>query len=289
MWSICSSRYRFSVNLPGEAFFTWENDQTLEILIASEKRKVPKKKRWEWVYRQKYVPVPYARLVHQLVAEIEHSTFNRAHEAQRRASYASRVLEQFGDEIESIRGLDSHSEEAYHFRSHVLSPILQRQRQGVPDDYVPSIHAGIVRAVLSRKEEIKELEYTLTMNDVTSFYLEQDPVDAIHIPAYVRHAVSIREVRWHLNIVRDPDLIKDVKLYESILGSQDELILSNERWTVCNPGRVPPFTETEARIIATDGLWPVFEGLLEDYVFAIPCFIHAALTFHLIGLPGSRR
>ena len=114
------------------------------------------------------IPVVYAQLIAQLLAEDLHGEQNSGHEALRRQSYARQVLDAAGKEIKQYKGPSTA------FRSKILTPILQRYRRGTPDGYTPTI-----RTAVSGDEDVAP-----TLTDATQFYLSEDPVDPAHIPFY---------------------------------------------------------------------------------------------------------
>jgi hypothetical protein len=62
-------------------------------------------------------------------------------EAARRQAYAPQILDAFARELKVI---DDNSTSAMAlFQSSVLTPILQRQKAGLPDAYSPTVHIGI--------------------------------------------------------------------------------------------------------------------------------------------------
>ena len=121
----------------------------------------------EHVEHSRNIPAAYHWLVCQLMAEIAHAPKQSDHEAIRRCVYATEVLDAFAMELYSIRSPTPD------FRSKVLTPILQRQLQGLPDFYYPPI----VTAIASNKK-------TVTLSDATTWYLQEDPTLPEWIPSY---------------------------------------------------------------------------------------------------------
>jgi len=157
----------------------------LHSITFGKSRKLHNKQahRVKWIAR--HIPIPYVRLVDQFTHEDLHGNDDSCHEALRRQSYARRMLDAFGKELEEYKGREAD------FRSYVLTPVLQRQAQGVPDCYAPAIFDAVA------EEESEEV----TILDATKFYLSEDPIDPIWIDSYRRNIVYIREARWHLSIV----------------------------------------------------------------------------------------
>jgi hypothetical protein len=129
---------------------------------------------------QKKVPAAYRRVISQLTAEVRHATIHTGHEALRRCSYAMETLDAFAKELSSTRSITAA------FRSKILTPILQRQLQGIPDHYTPA-----VSGVIASDHE------TVTIGDATNFYLNEDPTHPQCIPGYRRNLIYIPEMMWH--------------------------------------------------------------------------------------------
>ena len=87
-------------------------------------------------------------------------------------------MEAFGEELEEHKELTSRGPVTSAWRSTVLTPILQRQLQGVPDAYAPSLDAGVGL-------DDKDGEGGLTIAAVTEFYLGSDPVHPDNKPFYM--------------------------------------------------------------------------------------------------------
>lgn len=234
--------------------FRWDQNQTRCIqygtFVGKRRRKV--------VYKNRFIPSAYTRVIHQLSTEVLHGDRNRAHEAQRRASYAQRVLNALGEELDSHE-LDSHSDlevdgpEAASWRSIVLTPILQRHLHGIPDSYAPAIY----RALLPPGPGINP-DRILTISDVTRFYLGRDPTDASLAPIYFRNLVYRWEARWHLSIVFQLADIKDTEHYEAVIENQ-KLLIKNAKSL---PGdAIPPLTLTEYATVLSEGIELPFQNL----------------------------
>ena len=159
-----------------------------------------------WATRN--IPIPYARLVDQFAMEDDHADSDLGYEAVRRQSYARQMLDAFGKELQDFRGPDKD------FRSSVLTPVLQRQLQGVPDCYAPGIFSAIA------PDSVEEI----TISDTTSFYLSADPLDPTYIPSYRRNMVYIREVRWHLAILMNKGRVGDRVFYQLMLENHDMIM-----------------------------------------------------------------
>lgn len=140
-------------------------------------------KRTTWkTYR---ILAPYDRIIAQLTAESNHGRHHNSHEARRREEYANRVLDLFGEEIESVAGEDPAT-----FYSKTLTPILARQLRGVHDDI-----SRTIRAVVAHGAEFASIEQAAT------FYFTMDPADPMYIRLYRRQLLNLPIVRWHLAVV----------------------------------------------------------------------------------------
>lgn len=168
----------------------WEDGELAKVSFGWRKKK-PKKRSWTLTFVDKWIPVPYVRLVHQFTLEAKHGMANDGHEAVRRMNYAQRMLEAFGRELEGYRGTKEK------FRSKVLTPVLQRQLRGIPDTYAPPLRAHMC----SSDDEV------VTLSEATKFYLKYDPLSPRCIPSYRRNLLYIREARWHLMV-----LLKKIKV-----------------------------------------------------------------------------
>ena len=126
----CRRSHEFKVDFSPANFYEWEHDELLEITLEWP-HKLPKKESYTTRSKTAHIPILYAQLIAQLLAEDDHGDNDNGHESLRRQAYAREVLDAFGREIRRYKG------EGIHFHSTVLNPILQRYRQGVPDAYAP--------------------------------------------------------------------------------------------------------------------------------------------------------
>lgn len=83
--------------------------------------------------RSRFIPCAYLRVIYQLATEVFHGELDLSHEAQCRSSYAQCVLNATGDELDSETVIKTDGSAAAAWRSKVLTPILQRRLNGVPD------------------------------------------------------------------------------------------------------------------------------------------------------------
>jgi hypothetical protein len=224
-----------------------------------------------WQTKRVKIPLVYAQLIGQLVAEDKHGGHNNGHEAVRRQSYARDVLEAVGKELRRIKG------DYTLFRSKVLNPILQRYLRGVPDSYTPSI-----RAAISGDDEP-------TIADATKFYLAKDPVDPVYLPHYRRNLLYIVESRWYLGILLGEMDLKSkldfnrIRVHhdnimealadeddtdsDSTSQDKDDADTSSEDDDEETPAAL---NEVEVRTIFDEGLEGCFADELEAVVRAIP-------------------
>ena len=187
------------------------------------------------------IPIPYARLVHQFILEIRHGLKDMGHESLRRRTYAERVLDRFGEELDNYHGSEAQ------FRSCVFTPILQRQLRGVPDSYAPSIRHVVARHPVQP-----------TITQATTFYLGNDPLDPRCIPSYRRNLVYIREMLWHLGILMGEVNVKSTNHFNVSLETND-FVMEGLRVTRQPSTRgIPKFNELEVAAIFADKVQAFF-------------------------------
>jgi len=164
------------------------------------------------------------------------------------------MLDAFGEELEAFSGHD------ITFRSYVLTPVLQRQLQGVPDCYAPAIYTALV-------EESDEV----TISDATKFYLGIDPVDPIYITSYRRNIVYIREARWHLAILMGKCRVGNRELYSEFIDDHD-YIMKALRETVegvnMDENVCPLLSKMEVEALVFEGIDRLFKAELKLVVCA---------------------
>lgn len=238
-------KYDFECSIRAAQFLNWAKDELRTVTVVQTKA-IPGKARGRKVRTTYEIPAAYHRIVCQLALEIRHAEMDLGHEAVRRRVYARKVLDNFGRELES-RG--STPAEATTFRSVVLTPILQRQLWGVPDSYTPMV-----------QKAIENFCSDVTIQAVTKFYLQQDPTDPTHIPAYRRRILYVPTARWHLGRVMgnptEPTDEAEIQYYNKILADHDLIIeeLEKEGITAFEVDGTPFFTEAEKSAISEEGL-----------------------------------
>lgn len=279
----------FTFKIRGKAFtqvdWYWKKGQTERIEVG-KLRKLVGKQAWRRVFKDRHIPFGYVRVIKQLILESQHAEYNKGHEAQRRASYAERVLEALGAEIDGQPRLETPGSYASIWRSKVLTPILQRQLAGIPDYYVPSTNAGILFVAKTqrgtRTPSKKELSGQITISDVTYFYLSQDPLDPSFIPIYRRNLIYTREMRWHCALSTGEGSLADIAFFELTLRNQDWMFDSpdSEATNDGNDGDgsgIPGLTRREVAVIRTEGLYSLYSKELGDSVWTFllyMCVIH---------------
>ena len=246
---VLSSRYRFKCTITLSSFMKWTSGQ-LHGIEFGKTRKVPKKKRWIWTMKLRRIPVPYARVVHQFLLEIEHGKADMGHESLRHRTYAEKMLDMFGEELSSYHGSEAD------FRSKVLTPVLQRQLRGVPDTYAPAIRHAITQN--PKKQP--------TISQVTSFYLGNDPLDPQCIPSYRRNMVYIREMMWHLGILLGQVNVKDVSEFNRYICNNDLIVESLQGTRLLAPRGIPKLNEMEVAAIYVNGMEGFFAKELDKVV-----------------------
>jgi len=218
------------------------------------------------------VPAVYHRLVCQLVAEDRHGKAHNSHESRRRQMYARKVLVDFVIELQKNRAMPPEKQvPPASFRSHTLTPILQRQLRGVHDAYMPSVHTAMVR----------KGEANLTISRVTEIYLHQDPTLAHLAPQYRRHLLYVPEPRWHLGVVLNPDRLGDANFYNAVRDHHEEILMafredraSDKERVMRDSNGMPILRRAEVRAILLEGL----EGFFAEELSAV--VIHPTPPHH---------
>jgi hypothetical protein len=236
--------YGFRCRIAATQFMSWTKDElrpvTLNRLTIAKGSETPRKTIFE-------IPAAYHRIVCQLIAEIQLGVRTDQHEARRRETYARKVLDAFGKELEGFTDFTKPAMEK--FRSAVLTPILQRQLYGVPEAYTPSVH----RAVMQNHSE-------LTIKAATEFYLSDDPTDPENIPNYRRNLLYAQEARWHLGRVMQihSDKAKvavHVEYYNRFLEDHDRIMAGvKEGYEGYHESGSPYLTQAERSAIAREQL-----------------------------------
>ena len=247
----------------------------------------------------RHIPEGYCRIVHQFICEVQLGKDCHAYEAERRMIYASRVTDEF---IEEIKPFDRDGPGA-NWRSKVLTPILQRQLVGISDVYSWSVNRGVMAAGYEPKdppvpeaaedneeftddtdddldedreystEEItarrRQLRPRPTILHATRTYLEFDPLEDQKKMSemYRRNLIYIREMRWHLGVVSNhtPHKSTHVSFFQLTLQNQDYLqeCLSNSAIRGDLPGML---LLQEALVIVVEEhqrfFWPELSGMV---------------------------
>lgn len=234
-------------------------------------------------YKTRYIPVPYARIAHQLYHEHTHGEVSLVYEAQRRGDYAARVLDAFGMEIRACKHLETDGPHAGRWHSAVLTPILQRQIYGIPDTVASWAHEGIKYALRDppadkndgngghNDDDDDDDNRNLTIYDVTKFYPSGDPLNPQTIPIFRRNLLLIREARWHLAVLSGVADQNDTAYFTLTVEDQDTLLQVQEGEEPAVPDSnatgIPGFGPLERGIIRRENLVSFFEG--DDNVVSI--------------------
>jgi len=229
------------VKFSARRFLSWTDGELAKVAFGMKKKK-PKKKTWVLQYVQKWIPVPYARLIHQYILEVKHGRKDDSHEATRRMAYAERMLEAFGRELEGYKG------KREDFRSKVLNPVLQRQLCGIPDNY-----AAPICDVMAGDGEV-------TIYDATVFYLANDPLNPRCIPSYRRNLIYIREARWHLGVLEGVIKVESNYDFDWVLKNHNSILdgLGHESSEEEEDGKdgnpIPKLRRVEVEVIVVERL-----------------------------------
>jgi len=267
--------YDFRCSVTPLTFMDW-GDTTIRTVEFGKPRKVKGKQHHRATYTAFEVPAVYQRLAGQLITEEAHGRIHNSHESRRRWMYARLVLNSFADELlkNAAEPIEKQIPPAS-FRSHTLTPILQRQLRAVHDAYAPSVRAAMIR----------KGEASLTMSRVTEIYLHQDPTLAYLIPRYRRHLLYVPEPRWHLGVVIRPARLGDSKFYFAVREHHEQIMMAIREEREVDEGHIvrdshgmPLLRRAEVRAVVLEGLEEVFVQELSAVVF------HPTLS---IAIPGT--
>jgi hypothetical protein len=228
--------------------------RTVELLQCRKRRG----HRSTTVYTKYEVPAPYDRIVSQLVAEDNHASQHNTHEARRRQAYAREVLDAFGEEIKVYK---QSQQPPVKFRSRVLTPILQRQLNGIHDAHTPTVN-----------DTIPSTNEQLSIQDATQFYLQVDPADPKWIRSYRRNLLYIPEARWHLGVVMRIAPCTGEESYnyfDRIRENHDSIVHNLESYDEFDENDIPLLSPLEIRCIITEGLEYFFTEELLKVVRAV--------------------
>ena len=221
----------------------------------------------------RHIAIPYYRLVTQLLAEVNHGQHNGAHEAQQRVSYARHVIEAFSAELEDNNKISVPGPIASAWRSKVLTPILQRQLQGVSDAYAPALDAGVSsdEGGGGDDDDDDSIEGDLTIAAVKKFYLGADQVHPANIPHYVCNLVYNQEMRWHLAVMTGKKSVESEDFFKQTLGNQDFLLEGPDEISL----EPDVFQPREQVVLTTEGIlhWAPFKDVIKHGVghYLHPC------------------
>jgi hypothetical protein len=157
------------------------------------------------------------------------------------------------------------------FRSAVLTPILQRQRLGVDDAYMPSVLAA-VRALASNPRKPTPKTEPASIHAATGFYLSDDPIHPSHNVSYRRNLLYLPIARWHLGRVlgqpKDPGPESEISYYNSFFEHHDNImeVLRVEGHPGRNANGVPLLTRAEITAIILEGIEDFFQMEFDEQV-----------------------
>jgi len=268
----CRRAHTFTVDFEAKDFFKWEHNELLGISLEWP-HKLPKKESYTTRSKTAHIPILYAQLLAQLIAEDDHSDHDNGHESLRRQAYARQVLDAFGREIRRYTG------EGIHFRSAVLNPILQRYRQGVPDAYAPAVSDAISG------------DGRPTINEATQFYLAVDPVDSARSSEYRRNLVYIPEARWYLRVLLGKANLRSARSYNAVLANHEKIMaaLAEEDSAVTADSQVSHLNAVEVQAILEEDLEDFFEAQFKLVVRAFRPSHGSPLTWQHYSLSLLRR
>ena len=241
----------------------WE-DTTLRTIEFGKLRKMKGKITHKVTYTAYNIPAVYHRLVCQLVAEDGHGQHHHSHESRHRQMYARQILDKFAEEM--IKKAAQHPAKQIpptSFRSHILTPILQRQLRAVHDAYKPSVHTAMIR----------KGESSLTVSRTTEIYLHQDPALSCLTTRYRHHLLYIPEPQWHLAIVINPGRLDDANFYNMVREHHEQILMEIREETGKETGDtvrdahgMPVLRRAEVRAIVLEGLEDFFAQELSAVV-----------------------
>lgn len=245
MLRLFSKTYYFK--MAGLPSFSWEKDETKCIQYGRMQKSRGKQPR-QVAYKNRFIPCAYTRVIDQFCKEVLHAEYNASHEAQRRASYAQRILNATGEELDGDVDLEEDGTEAAAWRSTVLTPILQRYLYGIPDSYAPAVYDALLPPSPGM-----DPDKALTIGDVTRFYLGRDPTLPSLASIYFRNLVYRWEARWHLAVAFGRADINDVNCYGNFIQNQKVLIKNATKPQEPGDG-IPPLTLTEYATVLCEGI-----------------------------------
>ena len=258
--ALSTRKYTIECQFDPASFLRWENDEVAGVTVY-KRFKVRNKSNTRARKKKVKIPAAYIRLIDMFNKLEEHGATNHSQEAQRRSSYAERMLEELGKEIWST------TVPGKKFRSMVLNPVMQRHRLGVPADYAP-----VVERVVSGKR-------IPTIQDAARFYLQDDPVDPATINSYRRNIIYISEARWHLCIMLGVFSVDNPTTFHEVHTNTDTIMEDLKENppgpTKHDPDGVPAYTSKEVTLIIHEGLDKFFKDELDiDVGWPSDCVVH---------------
>jgi hypothetical protein len=238
----------------------WKEGELREVQLGRPRR-LPNSKELTTAFTTFEVPAPYDRIVSQLIAEDMFVDTYYSHESHRRRTYARRTLDAFGQELVEFKKT---GDPVVGFRSKVLTPILQRQVEGVLDTYTPTVCTAL-----------NATKTQPSIQDATQFYLRYDPVDPVFIRSYRRNLLYLPEPRWHLGLVMGVASISKeaaVKHYLMVREHHNTIMKALEVMGhhEVDENNVPLLSHVEVAAIIREGLADFFDEELQRVVGNTP-------------------
>lgn len=221
-----------------QSFMSWEQGELRAFDIGTSGDKGGSKVTQWKTYK---ILAPYERMIAQLALESEVAKVHKSHETSRRGEYANRVLDLFGEEVESFAGDPST------FFSKVLTPILMRQLRGLHDD-----SSATVRAVVAQGKD------KATIKQASEFYLTADPTDPDYIPFYRRQLLNLPIARWHLATVFGVVRKTHTRHYHRFYNDH-VVIMRSLDYSVVDEAGIPLLGSTEVAAIVAERLEDFFD------------------------------
>jgi hypothetical protein len=292
-------RRRYAIHgasVKDDNFLAWETGQTRRIYFELREKSdrdegqkdggKGKGREREPARQFRRIPEGYARLIHQLILEVQHGGSDSGHESERRMMYAGRVLDKFVEELKPFPDDGPGAD----WRSIVLTPILQRQMIGIPDSYSWSVNRAVVNMGYDEEDsDPDEEEFTDDMGDeedrlrptiaqATRAYLAVDPLDPEWIPSYRRNLLYVREMRWHLSVVsvHNKYTVSQVPIFDVTIKNSDFLheFVSNQMKDNPSPDSL---LLPELIVIVSEGI----EKFYESEISRLVCY--SSLSFYCFG------
>ena len=211
-------------------------------------------------WKTRFLVIPYLQLVDQFTCELDHGHLSGAHEAQRRHSYAVQVMNAFGDELTEQRQLVNNGPHAAAWQSKVLTPILQRQLNGISDVYAPALRAGVSPEGPngSQGDDDGNDKEPMTISEATHYYLGDDPLHPKFLKIYLRNLVFMQEMRWHLVMLAQEHTAGDENFFDQTVTDQDYVLEEPNKIGQA----INHLSPRECAVLAVEGIYDVVQDAL---------------------------